>query len=123
MKVLIVDDEPMITMDLAALLMDAGHDISGTATTVEAAMSLLRVTQCDAVVLDANLEGLSAEPIAEELITRGIPFLVLSGLSKDRLSSAMAKGVFCPKPYHPSKIVIAVGALAARELQHSQPTS
>src|SRR5215471_9090433 len=57
MKILVVDDEPLIAMDIAAILREAGdHDIR-LAASVTKALDILRQESFDAAVLDMNLRG------------------------------------------------------------------
>ena len=79
MRVLIVEDEAFIAMEMAEALTDAGCEIIGVAASVNKALAILNEKSCEAAVLDANLNGATTAPIAEALRARGIPFLVVSG--------------------------------------------
>jgi DNA-binding response OmpR family regulator len=112
MRVLIVDDEPLIAMDLEAMLIGAGHAVVGIAATIPVAISMVAERGCNMVLLDANLDGHSAEPIAQELLIRGIPFIVLSGLNAEELAEAMTKGQFVSKPYRPDALLDVISKIA-----------
>ena len=90
MRVLIVDDEFMIATDTATVLEDAGCEIVGIAGSVDNALEILDKSQCDGVILDANLNGKSAEPVAAALRQRDISYLVVSGYRKDQLPEGLA---------------------------------
>ena len=111
MRVLIVEDEYLIAMDTAACLEDAGCAIVGIAASVDNALALLAAEECDAAVLDANLKGVSAEPVAEALCQRGIPYLVVSGYAPNQRPGLLATAPALSKPCLESKLVAAVLAL------------
>lgn len=75
-SVLVVEDEFLIALDLCQTLETEGCRVLGPAPTVDDALRLLAAdTRPDAVVLDINLGGVRAVPVAEALTARGIPFL------------------------------------------------
>ena len=104
-RILIVDDEPMIAIDLESVLLEAGFEIVGIAGNLEKALSIVESGVCDAAVLDANLNGVSAAPIAAALAARGLPFLVLSGYASDQQPEALRAGRYLQKPANPVQIV------------------
>lgn len=113
MRVLIVEDEYLIAVDAKATLEQAGCEIIGVVGTVTKALNVLAPGACDAVLLDANLGGESAEPVAAALQQRGIPFLVVTGYDANRRPSALAGAPFLSKPCKPADLVKAVLALQA----------
>src|SRR5271165_7086705 len=74
-RILIVEDEPMIAITLQDLLIGAGFQIAGVVGKVENAVTLVESGVCDAAILDANLAGVSASPVASALTARGLPFV------------------------------------------------
>jgi DNA-binding response OmpR family regulator len=111
MKVLIVEDEPVIALDLEATLTQAGFEVVGPAATVAKALALLETIGCDAGVLDANLNGDSAAPVAEALKARSIPFIAVSGYSREQRPAAFADAPFFSKPFVSAELVAALRAL------------
>jgi DNA-binding response OmpR family regulator len=81
-RVLVVDDELLVADHLQLLLEDAGYTVVGPVATVEKGLAAVRGEQLDGVLLDANLNGRSSAPIADELRTRGVPFVVVTGYGK-----------------------------------------
>ena len=67
LRVLVGEDEPLIAMEIEEVLSDAGFESVQLAATVEQALLLVEADGCDAAVLDANLGGMSAEPVAAAL--------------------------------------------------------
>ena len=111
MRVLIVEDEYLIAAGAAAALQQAGCEVVGMAGNVAKAMQLLEGSGCTAAVLDANLDGASAEPVATALLERGIPFLVISGYTARQRQGALAGAPFIAKPFSAVDLVARVLAL------------
>lgn len=107
-RVLVVEDEALIALDIAQQLTDAGFEVIGPAPSVAKAHELIGDHGCDLAVLDFNLREETAEPIAAELRTRGTPFILLSGISKERLPATLTDVVLLPKPAHPVSLVAAL---------------
>ena len=111
-RILIVEDEPMIALDLQDLLVDAGFEIAGVAGRLDKALVLIETADFDVAVVDANLAGASASPAAAALVTRGIPFVVLSGYSLAQQQDAFPGGHFIQKPCRPAGLIDALNHLA-----------
>jgi DNA-binding response OmpR family regulator len=104
-RVLIVEDEPLIAENLRAILVDAGFEIAGVSAKVEAALRMIEDIAYDAAIVDANLAGESASPIVLALSARQIPFVVLSGYTRDQLPDSFSGGLFIQKPYRIAQLV------------------
>lgn len=76
--VLVVEDEMLIALDLQLMLEDAGHRVLGPVGAVDKALSLLDGARPDVVLLDLNLRGELATPVAERLRSLGVPFIMTS---------------------------------------------
>lgn len=77
--VLILDDEPMILIDLNVALEDAGFR-PVMAASARKALAALDAERVDAAVLDVNLGGgETCEAVAERLKAEGVPYLLHSG--------------------------------------------
>ena len=111
MRVLIVEDEYLIASGAAALLEEAGCEIVGMAGSVTKALRLIADVGCDAAVLDANLDGVSSEPVAVALRQQGVPFLVLSGYATTQRPGALADAPYLAKPCKAGDLVASVLAL------------
>ena len=99
---LVVDDEPVIAAEIAAMLEEAGLEVIGPASSVREALSLLEHEGCDAAVLDVNLGNQTSEPIA--LIRRGTPFVLVSGYSRTQLPGFFRSAPFIHKPLQPAEL-------------------
>lgn len=78
-RVLIVEDELLVAMELESLLEEQGCLVLGPASSVRAALEAVAADGPDAVLLDLNLHGERSTPIAEMLAARGIPYVIASG--------------------------------------------
>ena len=77
--VLIVEDESLIAMDLAEMVMEQGLKVLGPVATVDRALALLEQHRPCGALLDENLRGTPVTPVAEHLARNGIPFVIVSG--------------------------------------------
>jgi len=107
-RVLVVDDEALIALDVAQQLTDAGYEVIGPATSVAGALQLLRKHGCDAAVLDARLGDETSETIAQELQVIGKPFVVLSGYSSEHLTSKFGNAPLLSKPPRGNLLIAAL---------------
>jgi DNA-binding response OmpR family regulator len=111
MRVLIVEDEFLIARTLAQMLTEGGHVVTGMVGSAEKAIQMLDDRKCDVAVVDANLSGSCAAPIGAALRKRCIPFVVISGYSKQQLLASLQDAPFLPKPIDPTELLAAVSAL------------
>jgi CheY-like chemotaxis protein len=80
-NVLIVEDQAIIALDLQAAVEEANAQVIGPAPTVREALDLLDTDEVHAAILDANLPDGDITPVAEELIDRGVPFVINTGVA------------------------------------------
>ena len=76
---LVVEDEMLVVMELESLLEREGCAIIGPASSVGRALALLEQGQVDVALLDLNLNGEPATPVAAALTTQGVPFVLVTG--------------------------------------------
>ena len=104
-RILIVEDEPLIALTLEEVLIEAGFAISGVASKLDKALALVESGACDAAIVDANLAGVSASPVAVSLAARGLPYIVMSGYSPDQMRGEYPRAFFLSKPCQPELLV------------------
>jgi two-component system, response regulator PdtaR len=98
-RVLVVEDEFFIALDLSDRLQEAGFLVAGPAAAVEEAMRLLDEAPCDVAVLDIHLGPReTSEPVAIELKARGIPFLTVTGFTHEQRPIAYGRAPLLLKP-------------------------
>ncbi|WP_189524501.1 MULTISPECIES: response regulator [unclassified Mesorhizobium] len=84
LTILVLEDEPLIALDVEATLVEAGFNVAVTASCAEAE-SILEDVSPDAAVLDLYLKDGPCIAVAKKLVGRGIPFVVHTGyLGPDR---------------------------------------
>jgi CheY-like chemotaxis protein len=99
-RILIVEDEYLIAMSLQDALETAGSIVVGPVSSAEKAIKTIdSEPHLDAAILDVNLGGVLAYPVADLLIARKIPFVFTSGYEDNVLRSRYAQIKNCPKPY------------------------
>ena len=114
-RLLVVEDEAVVRLDLANSLRAAGAASVTGAATVAAALDAAATEMFDAAVLDQNLNGESSQPVARLLARRGVPFVVLSGYGggargrEDPLPSA-----YLQKPVSPEELVSTLLSVLSR---------
>ena len=114
-RILIVEDEPLIALELEEFLINAGFKIAAIAGKLEKALALIESGSCDAAIVDANLAGVSASPLASALTALGMPFIVLSGYSSEQLQSAFPRALFMQKPYRPDELIQALNTIVPKQ--------
>ncbi len=115
LKVLVLDDEAIISMDIAMQLSDLGHTVLGPFQDAAAAMDALAAQTPDVAIIDYNLRrGSTSKPVAEYLIEHGIPFSFLSGHSSTGVLEKVGFGhcKVISKPVSPTVLAATVTALA-----------
>ena len=98
-RVLVVEDEAMVSMMLEDMLAELGCEVVGPAPSLSAGLELARAAAIDAAVLDVNLAGEKAFPIADALAERGIPFIYATGYGRAGLREADVSRPVVQKPY------------------------
>jgi CheY-like chemotaxis protein len=86
-RVLVVEDEPMIRILLEDMLGELGYTVAAEAARIEEALEATKNADFDVAILDANLKGEFASPVADALVARGTPFVFATGYGE------------LPKPY------------------------
>jgi DNA-binding response OmpR family regulator len=99
-NILIVEDEPLISMLLEDFLDALDRQVAGTADTVATALAFIHEGGVDAAILDVNLRGGEKSwPVADALAAAGIPFILATGGSEDVIAPEHAGRPKLPKPF------------------------
>jgi CheY-like chemotaxis protein len=98
-SVLIVEDEPLISMMLEDFLDSLGHQIAGTCDTVADALERVEQGGFDVAIIDVNLNGQQVWPVADRLAAKGIPYVLATGGHIEPPPAAHATVPVLAKPY------------------------
>ncbi|WP_019514961.1 response regulator [Sphingomonas sp. Mn802worker] len=100
MRVLLVEDEPLIAMMLEDFLDALDRQHAGTADSVAAALPMVEEGALDAAILDVNLRGGEKSfAIADALTAKNIPFVFASGGGGEDIAPEYRDRPMLPKPY------------------------
>lgn len=105
MRVLVVEDEMMVSLLIEEALTDSKCIIVGPYDRVPAALEAARTLALDAAVLDVNLAGVMVYPVAEVLSARGVPFVLLSGYGTEAVPPDHASWPVCGKPFKIEQLI------------------
>lgn len=114
LRLLVVEDEPLIAMVIEDSLTDAGCDDVNVARSTDEAMRLIKAETFDAALLDVNLGGRPVDEIAAALAFRNTAFAFVTGYGRQSLPLAFQTAEIVGKPFQQREAVEAVARLVAR---------
>ena len=112
LRILIVEDEMLVAMNIEDMLLERGHEVAGIAARLEPALALARDGAFDVAMLDVNLAGDRSFPVADLLAGRGIPILFATGYGLDGIEEKYRDRPVLQKPFRAQDLAAAVEALA-----------
>jgi CheY-like chemotaxis protein len=99
-RVLVVEDEALVAMQVKSDLESAGHVVVGPARTLAQGIELARDNELDFALLDLRLGDDLSTQVAEQLISRGIPFAFSTGYADRGILPKHLQTIPClAKPY------------------------
>lgn len=110
-RVLVVEDDPLIAMDLEDELVDRGYDVR-CAATIAAAGRLIDEALPDVAILDMHLRSEPTFPLADDLGARGVPYFFLSGNDATALPPHLKTARILTKPARIEEVVRLAEAMA-----------
>ncbi|WP_374300053.1 response regulator [Paracoccus sp. (in: a-proteobacteria)] len=102
--ILVVEDEPLVALDMQAELEDAGAGSVRVARTVDAALAALSEQRFDLALLDGNLKGQQVDTVADRLRRSQIPFCFVSGYGREHLPQGFEDVPLIQKPFPPAAL-------------------
>lgn len=115
MRILIVDDEPLIAMSLSLELEEAGHEIIGPASSIETAVALARVHRVELALLDIDLQHRGdGIVLAKRMREMDIPALFISGQFLDAHTNGDLAMGYISKPFNPVDVARSVAVVIAK---------
>jgi CheY-like chemotaxis protein len=111
-RVLIIEDEPIIAMDLENLLVELGHEVVAKAATRDEAVAMARAKRPGLVLADINLGegGSGIDAVAEILTSFDIPVIFVTAYPEKLLTGERPEPAYLiAKPFLPETIQATVG--------------
>lgn len=119
--ILIVEDEPLIALQMTQAFEDAGAWVVRSHTLIEA-LTAVEARKLSAAVLDHALSDSDALTVCERMNERNIPFVIYSDYERPR--GAALRGVYVKKPVGmPELIAIVERAVAGRQTSGKHPAA
>ena len=92
-RVLVVEDNFLLAMEIEGILHRQGCVLLGPVGTIEHALALLdREAKPDLAVLDVDLQGRRVTPVASALLSRDVPFVLVTGYRELQLDEPELSG-------------------------------
>jgi len=107
MRVLVVEDEPIVAMLLEDYLIELGHDVVGPVSTVADALAHIAGAPFDFAVLDINLSGERSDAVAAALDAIRRPYIFATGYGRHGLPEGSDR-IVLQKPYRLDQIADAL---------------
>lgn len=105
-RILVVEDEFFIAMDMKITLQSAEAMVLGPAARVRAGLKVVaHEPEISAAVLDVNIGGETVYPVADALIERSVPFLFATGELPDTIPQRFSHVPVCEKPVSPADLL------------------
>jgi PAS domain S-box-containing protein len=103
-RVLLVEDEPLVSMMLADMLSAFGHKVDGPYSRFNDAVLAAKSNNLQAGILDVNLGGEKTYAVADILANRKIPFAFVTGYGPDTIVSEFSHAPVLQKPIEAAKL-------------------
>ncbi len=99
LRVLVVEDEPLVAMVIEDALEAMGHEVVGPIALLSEAVETATSQAIDCAILDINIRGGLSYPVAEILLQQGRPILFATGYRDWTLPDGLSSQRFMAKPY------------------------
>lgn len=123
LRVVVVEDEGLIRMDVVATLQEAGYEVVGEGSDGEEAIKLASELEPDLVVMDIKMPKLDGISAAEKIGELKIPVVLLTAFSQSDLVARAAEAgamAYVTKPFKPTDLLPAIQIALSR---HEELTS
>lgn len=119
-RVMIIEDEPVIAVDIECIVLDMGHEVVGIADTRRQAVALAASTRPDLVLADVQLaDGSSGIRAVEEILRDStIPVVFITAYPERLLTGDRPEPTYLvTKPFRPESVEAAI----SQALFHNAP--
>jgi CheY-like chemotaxis protein len=115
LRILVVEDEYFIANDMVEVLEGHGAEVVGPSASVSDALELIRKGgPIDGAIVDINLHGELAFPVARELSMCHVPFVFATGNDAGAIPECYQHILRCEKPVDFVKVASALFATPLR---------
>jgi CheY-like chemotaxis protein len=111
LKILVVEDEMLVSMLVEDMLADFGCEVVGPAAELNEALALAKEAKIDAALLDVNLAGKPIFPVADVLRQRGVPYIFASGYGEAGIEASHKGAPVLQKPFREADLSKALKGL------------
>jgi CheY-like chemotaxis protein len=111
LRVLVVEDEMMVLMNIEGALADLGCTEVSAAATADGALALVEAEDFDLAMLDVNLDGKTSYVVADALARHAIPFVFSTGYGAHGIEARFADRPVLRKPYSDQQLGAALFGL------------
>ena len=115
-RVLLVEDEFYIADDIRKTLLNAGASVVGPISTVEQAVQAVEADDFDCAIIDLNLHGNSAAPVAERLFALGRSFAIATGYGSGEVPPHLNAVPRIEKPFGPPAVLQLLSQLSCAKV-------
>lgn len=116
-RVLVVEDEALIAVLIEDILAEMGCEIVGPIAKLEAALQTAKQGGFDIAILDITIRGGKVYPVAEELIAKGVPFVLATGYGDWALPAPLRDKRRITKPFTATELQEQVRLLCTEALR------
>ncbi len=104
-RILVVEDEPIVGMDIEAILSDAGLHVVGPVASSAEALGLIHPAKVDCALIDFVLADGDAGEVIAKLTNHSVPFAFVTGMSHDAIPEAYCNIPTVGKPFSASELL------------------
>jgi DNA-binding response OmpR family regulator len=112
-RILVVEDEFLLAAYIGGLIEDEGFDVIGPTGMLDEAVKLAQDEELDGALLDVNIVGGPIDDVAEILANRGVPFVFVTGYSRDHLPMKFRHWTMIGKPFDDRTLIAQAKRFAA----------
>ena len=114
-RILVVEDEFIIALDLSETVKDLGYDLEGPYADKANAFAAIEDDLPDCAILDVFTGDGEVYPLADRLVAAGVPIIFHSGhVTPDEVRSRYPDSQACAKPCPPDRLIDALQEAVGR---------
>jgi CheY-like chemotaxis protein len=113
-RILVVDDEPLVSMLVEDWLRELGCEVVGPARSVQQGLDFVGTAPLDGAILDVNLGGQNSYSVANALRIKGVPFAFTTGDGSIDAASGFADPILLSKPFDFQGVKTVLGKLLGK---------